>query len=130
MKRRRAFGIAAALVLFCAACIEVAIVVSGHAWLRFSTEHNDIVSCVLAGFFAICAPVILLRDRSEGWTRVAFALAVASTLALFAHSLVGLAIIYLPISFVQAYLLWNAFRGIDVEERRPKSTPHTPVRWA
>lgn len=130
---RRTYGFAAAGMLFGAAGLELAIIASGHAWTRWSIEHNNIVSAVLAGFFALSGAIILLRDRSDGWRRAAFALGVASTLALFAHSLVGLAIVYLPLAFVETFLLYNTFRGSRFERRTRvpdrRAQPRTPMRW-
>jgi cytochrome c biogenesis factor len=136
MERRRAFGVAAALVLVAAACIEIGLAVSGHAWTRFGTTTGDLVSAMLAVFFLTSAPLMLMRGRSESWARVAFSIAIVSTLALFMRSLIDLAGLYLPLTFLQTFFLWNAFRGIGRgiptprSPSRPRIRPHTPVRWA
>jgi hypothetical protein len=146
MDRRRKYGIAAATVLFGAAALELGMIAAGYAWTRFSWRHGHVMGAVLATFFVASGVTILLRNRSERWMRAAFLLGVASALALFTHSLVGLGVVYLPVAFVQVFLLRGAFRGEIRGPRGPSRTmeepepgeyvgrqafvgPRTPLRW-
>ncbi len=116
----RALGWLAAITLFIAAAVELSMVVRKLGWPRFANDiaHSNIISGALAILFTATAIVILLRRHSARLATAAFLLGIGSTLAMLFHSLVGLAVGYLPVAVWMAVLLALMWRGSEWRQAR------------
>lgn len=111
MERPRLYAFIAAALLFCSAIIEIVMVITDHRWTRFGQYHNHVVGLLLASLWALTGILVIARRASAGTARAAFVLAIASTVSLFVHSLVGLGVVYMPIAFAVGVLFFLTFRA-------------------
>ncbi len=107
------YGYLAAALFAGAATTEIVMIATDRYWPRFSELHNHIAMGIVAAVWIVAAAALLVRRRSRGLAMAAWFLSVVGTAVLLLHSLVGLAIVYLPLTALQIFLLKRTLSGTE-----------------
>ncbi len=117
-RAHRTYAYLAAALFAGAALTEIVMIATGRYWPRFGPAHNHVVMGLLAALWGLAALVLVIRRRSRGTAIAALTLSVVGVMALWGHALIGLARVYLPLAFLQAFFLWRALRGSEWQALR------------